>query len=123
MKKLILALLALTLCATHATAMGPDKQLHFGMSVPFGVLGAHLVYEYHPALTRQHPAVKILGGALIGTLPGLGKEFYDRSTTGFDWADVQYDFLGALVGSLLYAGGRKVYLSLSPQRVSVGMQW
>ena len=91
MKNLTLVLLALVLCATHAAAMEPDKQLHFGMSVPFGVLGAHLVYEYHPALTRQHPAVKILGGALVG--------------------------------SLLYAGGRKVYLSLSPQRVSVGMQW
>ncbi|ACC73010.1 hypothetical protein PPMP20_27975 [Paraburkholderia phymatum] len=73
---------------------GTDKLEHFGVSAPFGALGAYIARD------TQHP---IIYGTLIGAVPGFAKEVIDGtcSTDGFSYKDLAADALGALTGAAL----------------------
>jgi putative lipoprotein len=73
---------------------GTDKLEHFGVSAPFGALGAYVMRD------TDHP---VIYGTLLGTVPGLVKETIDGTCTtdGFSYKDLTADALGALTGALL----------------------
>lgn len=73
---------------------GTDKLQHFGVSVPFGAMGAYIMRD------TEHP---VIYGSLIGLTPGLIKEVFDGTcqNNGFSYKDLTYDFLGSLTGALL----------------------
>lgn len=77
--------------------IGPDKALHFGVSAPFGALGAALV----PRDAGTGP--RLLYGAVLGSLPGLAKEVSDFRRPGADASprDMAFNVLGAAFGALV----------------------
>jgi putative lipoprotein len=80
---------------THSDSWtGTDKLEHFGVSMPFGALGAYAMRD------TEHP---VIYGSLLGTVPGLAKEIIDGtcSTDGFSYKDLTADAIGALSGALL----------------------
>ena len=98
------AALAGTLAAPGAHAQsqpdswtGSDKALHFGVSAPFGMIGASMVSR--EAGTAERVAV----GTLIGSLPGLAKELADtqRPSATPSMKDMTYNVLGAALGAVV----------------------
>ena len=94
-------LLAGTLLATGAAAaddrdpwLGPDKALHFGVSVGLaaGGYGAS-------ALVLDRPWQRAVAGGAFSLTLGAGKELYDLSGHGDpSWKDFTWDVLGTAVG-------------------------
>jgi VanZ family protein len=77
-------------------AFGTDKALHFGLSAPFGMLGASF------AGADASTATRLAYGTLIGSLPGLAKELYDMQGRGDPSArDMAFNVLGAALGALV----------------------
>ena len=74
-----------------------DKQMHMGMSVPFGMFGAALCQKEFGLVDD----VQIfLCGMALGMIPGLAKEAYDqRKYGGWSNADLTADAIGSAVGS------------------------
>jgi len=76
-------------------AFAPDKLTHFSFGVPSGV-GATLVVD------QFAPRYRLVGGALLGTAPGLLVEILDSTGhAGFSAGDLLADFTGAALGALL----------------------
>jgi VanZ family protein len=72
----------------------PDKLSHFATAFPFGVLGTALVDQFAPNY-------RLVGGALLGTFPGLLVEIGDStSKAGFSGGDLLADFVGSSLGAL-----------------------
>lgn len=94
-------LLACTLVATGAAAaddgdkwLGPDKALHFGVSVGLaaGGYGAS-------ALVLDRPFERAIAGGTFSLTLGAGKELYDLSGHGDpSWKDFTWDVVGTAVG-------------------------
>ena len=94
-------LLAGTSVATSAAAaddsdkwLGPDKALHFGVSVGLaaGGYGAS-------ALVLERPWQRALVGGTFSLTLGAGKELYDLSGHGDpSWKDFTWDVVGTAVG-------------------------
>jgi putative lipoprotein len=73
---------------------GADKAEHFGVSLPFGSIGAYLARD------SEHP---VIYGTLIGSVPGLIKEGIDGTcrSDGFSYKDLTADVVGAFMGAVL----------------------
>jgi len=88
----------LLLIPGSAAAIENDKIMHFGVSVGLGAVSETYLH-YNTEL--QEPK-RILYGGLLGTLPGLVKEFIDagQSDNHFSGSDLVADIAGAFVGSV-----------------------
>ena len=91
---------ASTLLATTAAAsesdpwFGPDKALHFGISVGLGGGGYAA-----SALVLERPWQRALAGGTFSLALGAGKELYDLSGHGDpSWRDFTWDVAGTAVG-------------------------
>jgi len=74
--------------------LGPDKALHFGVSVALGGGGYAL-----SALFLEHPWQRALAGSGFSLTLGAGKELYDLSGHGdASWKDFTWDVAGTAVG-------------------------
>lgn len=93
---------------------GTDKLEHFGVSVPFGALGAYIARD------SEHP---IIYGSLIGTIPGLAKEAFDGTckNNGFSYKDLAADFIGSLTGAVL--GNYAINYYRDPHGTTVGVSY
>lgn len=109
MRKLLLPLLLATSLSAHSAEdkwSGSDKPVHFGVSFILGF-----------AAGNQFPDNKPLAFGLA-MLPGVAKEFSDRSTTGFSYKDLTFNAAGALLGVysahwLITRSEGKTYVSYS----------
>jgi uncharacterized protein YfiM (DUF2279 family) len=78
--------------------LGPDKALHFSISI--GLAGAG--YAGGALLCPEKPHVRWLTGAGVALGAGLGKEFYDLARgTRFSWPDLAWDAAGTATGLAL----------------------
>jgi putative lipoprotein len=98
----LVAALAAASAASDAQAQqdrwsSPDKALHFGVSAPFGALGA--AFAPKDAGTAQ----RLFYGAVLGSLPGLAKEVSDfrRPDADASTKDMALNVLGAAFGALV----------------------
>ncbi len=73
-----------------------DKLIHFGGSALVGGAANKVLYWAAPNL---HPAVRVIAGGVIGSIPGYYKEQYLDGR--FDGGDFAADVVGAFVGSML----------------------
>ena len=81
-------------CARPA-AVAPDKLTHFSFGVASGA-GATLV------VNQFAPSYRLVGGALLGTAPGLLVEILDSTgSAGFSAGDLLADFVGSTLGAVL----------------------
>jgi glycopeptide antibiotics resistance protein len=74
-----------------------DKQIHFVGHMAIGFV-SYLIFE-PLEFTNEFQAIALS----LGTSAAIGfwKEFADKKTTGFDWEDIQFNFMGAIVGVTL----------------------
>ncbi len=78
-----------------ARAIPADKLSHFATGVPAGALATVLVDQFAPQY-------RLVGGALLGTVPGLVVEIVDSTgSAGFSGGDLLADFIGSATGALL----------------------
>jgi VanZ family protein len=78
-----------------ARALPADKLSHFATGVPAGALATVVV-------DRFAPEYRLVGGALLGTVPGLIVEIVDSTgSAGFSGGDLLADFIGSVTGALL----------------------
>jgi VanZ family protein len=78
-----------------AAAIPADKLSHFATGVPAGALATVLVDQFAPEY-------RLVGGALLGTVPGLIVEIVDSTgDAGFSGGDLLADFIGSATGALL----------------------
>jgi putative lipoprotein len=74
--------------------LGPDKALHFGVSV--GLAGGGYALS---ALVLERPWQRAVAGAGFSLTLGAGKELYDLSGHGDpSWKDFTWDVAGTAVG-------------------------
>jgi len=74
--------------------LGPDKALHFGLSV--GLAGGGYALS---ALVLERPWQRAVAGAGFSLTLGAGKELYDLSGHGDpSWKDFTWDVAGTAVG-------------------------
>jgi putative lipoprotein len=74
--------------------LGPDKALHFGVSVGLAA-GAYGVSSF----VLDHPWQRAVAGASFSLTLGAGKELYDLSGHGDpSWKDFTWDVVGTAVG-------------------------
>ncbi len=73
---------------------GPDKATHFALSSGLAIFG------YSAAATfSDSPKVRLVYGASVALLAGIGKELWDTSGNGTaSLKDLTWDVLGAAVG-------------------------
>jgi VanZ family protein len=95
-KRILLSvLIVLSWAQVAAAKIEPDKLSHFATSVPFGGIATALVDQFAP----QH---RLLGGMVLGTVPGLVVEIVDSTgSAGFSSTDLLADLVGSAVGALL----------------------
>jgi VanZ family protein len=80
--------------AGDSGAFAPDKLSHFASAAPFGALGTVVIDQFAPDY-------RLVGGTLLGTVPGLIVEIVDSTTSsGFSAGDLLADFVGSAVGAL-----------------------
>jgi len=73
---------------------GSDKALHFGLSAGIAA-GAYAT----SAVFLQTPRERLIYGASVAVLAGVGKELWDASGSGTpSFKDLTWDALGAIVG-------------------------
>jgi VanZ family protein len=78
-----------------AQAVPPDKLSHFATAVPAGAIATVVVDQFAPDY-------RLVGGALLGTVPGLIVEIVDSTgNAGFSGGDLLADFIGSTVGALI----------------------
>ncbi|MFN8603796.1 MAG: hypothetical protein U0842_25245 [Candidatus Binatia bacterium] len=78
-----------------ARAIPADKLSHFATGVPAGALATVLVDQFAPEY-------RLIGGALLGTVPGLIVEIVDSTgDAGFSGGDLLADFIGSATGALI----------------------
>lgn len=78
-----------------ARAIPADKLSHFATGVPAGALATVLVDQFAPRY-------RLVGGALLGTVPGLIVEIVDSTgDAGFSGGDLLADFIGSATGALI----------------------
>ena len=78
-----------------ARAIPSDKPSHFATGVPAGALATVLVDQFAPEY-------RLIGGALLGTVPGLIVEIVDSTgDAGFSGGDLLADFIGSATGALI----------------------
>ncbi len=78
-----------------AGAIPADKLSHFATGVPAGALATVLVDQFAPEY-------RLVGGALLGTVPGLIVEIVDSTgDAGFSGGDLLADFIGSATGALI----------------------
>lgn len=78
-----------------AGAIPADKLSHFATGVPAGALATVLVDQFAPEY-------RLVGGALLGTVPGLIVEIVDSTgSAGFSGGDLLADFIGSATGALI----------------------
>lgn len=81
--------------AGPARAIPSDKLSHFATGVPAGALATVLVDQFAPEY-------RLIGGALLGTVPGLIVEIVDSTgDAGFSGGDLLADFIGSATGALI----------------------
>lgn len=81
--------------ADAARALPADKLSHFATGIPSGALATVLVDQFAPQY-------RLVGGALLGTVPGLIVEIVDSTgSAGFSGGDLLADFIGSATGALL----------------------
>ena len=76
-----------------------DKVWHFSVSSVFGAASeTYLHYKTHIETPQR-----IVYSTLLGTVPGLLKEFYDdhKKNNQFDWGDMAANAGGAFVGAMI----------------------
>lgn len=79
----------------RAGAIPSDKLSHFATGVPAGALATVVVDQFAPEY-------RLVGGALLGTVPGLIVEIVDSTgSAGFSGGDLLADFIGSATGALL----------------------
>lgn len=89
--------LLLVLVASYAEAGGieSDKVSHFLGGVASGAIATVVVDQFAPDY-------RLVGGILLGTVPGLAIEIADSTTSaGFSGGDLLADFLGSASGALI----------------------
>jgi VanZ family protein len=95
---LVVALVVASASGARAGDTGPfapDKLSHFATSFPCGALGTVIVDQFAPDY-------RLVGGALLGTFPGLVVEIVDSTgTAGFSGGDLLADFVGSALGALI----------------------
>ncbi len=103
MKKQIffLSVAAFILFAVPASSSAADdggEALHFGVSVILGGISESYLHYKTESTTLE----RIAYGTLLGSTPGLLKEFYDDSQSDnyFSGSDMAANVAGAFVGSL-----------------------
>lgn len=96
----VMVVLGSTLVATSAAAsesdpwFGPDKALHFGVSVGLAAGGYGV-----SSLVLERPWQRALAGGSFSLALGAGKELYDLSGHGDpSWRDFTWDVAGTAVG-------------------------
>ena len=97
--------------AAQLSAQG-DKLKHFGVSLLFGAAGESVLHYS----TDINGGQKVLFGTLLGTVPGLLKEWVDSTREGnrFSGGDLAADFLGSFCGALLsYAVNNKIQVRVN----------
>jgi len=73
---------------------GPDKALHFGVSMGLSAGGYAL-----SSLVWDKPWQRAVGGAALSLLAGVGKELWDLAGHGTpSWKDLAWDGMGTAVG-------------------------
>ena len=78
-----------------ARAIPADKLSHFATGVPAGALATVLVDQFAPEY-------RLVGGMLLGTVPGLIVEIVDSTgDAGFSGGDLLADFIGSATGALI----------------------
>jgi hypothetical protein len=88
-----------------------DKLMHMGVSMMLGLASNQLL----PDTMSTHE--RVIYGVMIGTAPGLLKEFIDNKSfaisdkSGFSWQDLLADVLGAAVGNVWSENIRLTYRS------------
>jgi putative lipoprotein len=98
--------LALVLASTPAAAsdsdpwFGPDKAVHFGVSVGLSAGGYAAVSPW-----LESRSERALAGSAFSLTLGAGKELWDLTGHGDpSWRDFTWDVLGTAVGVALAAG-------------------
>ena len=75
-------------------SLGADKALHFGASFAISIVGYCLGTEI-----SDQPVPRLLMGAGLGVVAGVGKELFDLVGPGrFEWLDLAFDALGIATG-------------------------
>lgn len=78
-----------------AGAIPPDKLTHFATGVPAGAIATVVVDQFAPEY-------RLVGGMLLGTVPGLIVEIVDSTgDAGFSGGDLLADFIGSATGALI----------------------
>lgn len=96
MKTIVLLITLIVLVASNCCAIDADKKGHYGLSVPFGILGGAIIED---CCSEWPWYYKIPAATAIGMIPGLGKEFIDEvSGSGWDNKDLLADALGSATG-------------------------
>jgi VanZ family protein len=94
------ALVSLVLAAVlgapaTARAIPPDKLSHFAGGVASGAIATVVVDQFAPEY-------RLVGGILLGTVPGLIIEIVDSTNdAGFSGTDLLADFIGSATGALI----------------------
>lgn len=89
-----LLLVALT-AFINLHAEDSNSAKHYGISAAFGFASETIIHKYYSELNDFE---KISYATVVGTLPGLAKEFNDDK---FSNEDLAFDALGALTGAVL----------------------
>lgn len=88
-------LVALLLRPVTARAIPADKLSHFAGGVVSGAAATVVVDQFAPEY-------RLVGGILLGTVPGLIIEIVDSTNdAGFSGTDLLADFIGSATGALI----------------------
>lgn len=79
----------------RAAAIPADKLSHFAGGVASGAIATVVVDQFAPEY-------RLVGGILLGTIPGLIIEIVDSTNdAGFSGTDLLADFIGSTTGALI----------------------
>jgi hypothetical protein len=102
--RLALALVLIGMLAARADAVPADKLSHFAFGVLSGGIATAVVDHFVPPPSGPYwaPDLRLIGGAMLGTVPGLIVEIGDSTgKAGFSSGDLLADFIGSTVGALI----------------------
>lgn len=99
MKKVLVFLLFTQLLFSDSMQFTSDKQKHLGVSFLLGsAAGAYMKYHYQD----NSYAKNLFMGTTIAMVPGILKEYSDstKANNHFSSADLAYDLLGSVTGTI-----------------------